>query len=221
MLFRRFSRQCFVFVLMLGSVSLWAAKEFVMPRAQNANTYTSKDSHPNEKVTAAVELYNSPPRSDIFITPYSQDAILPVFLVITNDGDKPIALTQMRAQMVTSNRAKLESLTNDDVFRRVAHISGSSTNPGRVSPIPLPGGSKNKKAQKQYQEILAANFAAQAVEPHTTKSGFLFFDVEDVKQWAQGSHIYLTGVTDANGNELMYFDIPVIPSNAAATAGAQ
>ena len=37
----------------------------------------------------------------------------------------------------------------------------------------------------------------------------------NVKQPAQGSHIYLTGISDANGNELMYFDIPVIPSNAA------
>jgi hypothetical protein len=98
----------------------------------------------------------------------------------------------------------------------VAHISGSSTSPQRVGPIPLPGNTKNKKAQKQYQEIVAANFAAEAVEPHTTKSGFLFFDVSDVKQAVQGSHIYLTGIRDASGNELMYFDIPVIPSNAAS-----
>ena len=147
-------------VTLLGSLTLWAAKEFVAPRPENANTYASKDAHPNEKVTAAIELYNSPPKSDIFITPYVQEGLLPVFLVITNDGDQPVALTSMRAELVTSGRAKLESLTNDDIFRRVAHISGSSTAPARVSPIPLPGSNKNKKAQKQYQEILAANFAA-------------------------------------------------------------
>lgn len=43
----------------------------------------------------------------------------------------------------------------------------------------------------------------------------------DVKQWALGSHIYLTGITDASGSELMYFDIPVIQSNAAAASGVQ
>ncbi|MGO9306452.1 MAG: hypothetical protein ACLP3R_22575, partial [Candidatus Korobacteraceae bacterium] len=79
---------------------------------------------------------------------------------------------------------------------------------------------KNKKAQKQYEEIMAANFAAQAVEPHTTKSGFLFFDVSDVKQPLQGAHIYLTGVRDAGGSDLMYFEIPLTPSNAAG-AGSQ
>lgn len=203
-----------------GSMTLWAAKEFVAPRPENASTYACKDAHPNEKVTAAIELYNAPPKSDIFITPYVQEGLLPVFLVITNDGDQPIALTSMRAELVTSGRAKLESLNNDDIFRRVAHIAGSSTTPQRVSPIPLPGNTKNKKAQKQYQEIVAANFAAEAVEPHSTKSGFLFFDVFNVKQPIEGSHVYLTGIRDANGNELMYFDIPVSPANAA-TGGLQ
>ena len=166
-----------------------------------------------EKVTAAIDLYNTPPKSDIFITPYAEEGLLPVYLVITNDGDRPVALTRMRAQLVTSGRGKLEALTTDDVFRRVGHISASSTSPGRVGPIPLPGNNKNKKAQKEYSEILAANFAAEAVEPHTTKAGFLFFDVQNVKQPVQGSHIYLTGISDGKGNELMYFEIPVIAGN--------
>ena len=89
-------------IVALGSLTVWAAKEFVAPRPENANTYASKDAHPTEKVTAAIELYNSPPKSDIFITPYAQEGLLPVFLVITNDGDQPIALTSMRAEMVTA-----------------------------------------------------------------------------------------------------------------------
>ena len=186
-----------------------------MPRPENANTYPSKDAHTNEKVTAAIDVYNAPPKSDIFITPYTQEGLLPVYLVITNDGDQPIALTSLHAELVTGGHSKLESLTNDDIFRRVAHISGSSTTPQRAGPIPLPGNTKNKKAQKQWVEIQAANFAAEAVEPHTTKAGFLFFDVMNVRQPLQGSHIYLTGIKDAGGNELMYFDIPVIASNAA------
>jgi len=119
---------------------------------------------------------------------------------------------------VTAGRDKLEALDTDDVFRRVAHINGSST-PQRVGPITL-NGPKSKKTQKQYDEITSAHFAAEAVEPHTTKSGFLFFDIDGVKQPVAGAHIYLTGINDAGGNELLYFDIPVIPSNAAG-AGLQ
>ncbi len=216
MFFRRFLfAPAVALVLFLSALSVWAAKEFVMPRPENANTYPSKDAHTNEKVTAAIDVYNAPPKSDIFITPYTQEGLLPVYLVITNDGDQPIALTSLHAELVTGGHSKLESLTNDDIFRRVAHISGSSTSPQRAGPIPLPGNTKNKKAQKQWVEIQAANFAAEAVEPHTTKAGFLFFDVMNVRQPLQGSHIYLTGIKDAGGNELMYFDIPVIASNAA------
>jgi hypothetical protein len=194
-------------------------KDFVPPRAENANTYPSRDAHPTEKVTAAIDLYNTSPKDNVFITPYNQEGILPVFLIISNDGDQPITVSNMEVQFVTGRNAKLDALTTDDVFRRVAHISGDTNGPVRVGPIPL-SGNKNKKAQKQYEEIHNARFEAQAVEPHTTKSGFIFFDVEDIKQPLDGAHIYLTGVRDAGGAELMYFEIPVIPSNAAST-GAQ
>ncbi|HUI84703.1 MAG TPA: hypothetical protein VL240_10790 [Candidatus Binatia bacterium] len=199
----------------LSSAALWAFREFVPPRPGNANTFPCKDAHPAEKVTAAIDLYNTAPKDQIFITPYSQEGILPVLLIISNDGDQPITVNNMQAELVTARNTKLESLTTDDVFRRVAHISGSSTTPQRVGPIPLPGNTKNKKAQKQYEEILNARFAAEAVEPHTTRSGFLFFDVLDVKQPVDGAHLYITGLRDAGGNELMYFEIPAVVANAA------
>ena len=202
----------------LSSVVLWASKEFVMPKAAAANTYPSKDAHPNEKATVAVDVYNTAPKDDIFITHYNQEGILPVFLIITNDGGQPIGLKDMRAQWVTGGRSKLEALDVQDVFRRVAHIQGSST-PRTVGPITLPGGDKNKKAQQQYDEIMRAHFAAQAVEPHSTRSGFLFFDVENVQQPVAGAHFYLTGARDNAGNELMYFEISVLPSNAATPGG--
>ncbi len=201
---------------MFSSVALWASKDFVPPKASNANTYACKDAHPNEHVTAAVDVYNGPPKSDIFITHFREEGILPVLLVITNDGDQPITVNKMQAELVTARHNKLEALDVDDVFRRVAHIQGNSTNPSpHAGPIPLPGGTKNKKAQQQYDELMRAKFTAAAVEPHSTQSGFLFFDVRGVSQPVDGAHIYLTGIRDSNGNELMYFEIPLTPSNAA------
>jgi hypothetical protein len=124
-----------------------------MPKAENASTYPSKDSHPEEKITAAIDVYNTSPKDDIFNTHYLQEGILPVFLVITNDGDKPISMTKMQAQLVTSSRSKLDALTADDVMRRIGHINASSTGPSRTSPFPIPGGNKNKKAQQQLEEV--------------------------------------------------------------------
>jgi hypothetical protein len=201
--------------LLLGGTSLWAFKEFVAPRPESADSYPAKDAHPMEKVTAAIDLYNAAPKDDIFGTKYVLDGILPVLLIITNSGDQPISMTRMNSELVTASRSKLEWLSVDDVFRRVAHIKASSTTPARVGPIPLPTGMKNKKAKEQYEELSKAAFIAEAVEPHTTKSGFLFFDIQDIKSPFAGAHIYLTGIRDSTGNELMYFEIPVIAGNAA------
>jgi hypothetical protein len=203
-----------------SSVALWASKDFVPPKASKANAYACKDAHPTEHVTAALDVYNTPPKTDIFITHFSEEGILPVFLVITNDGDQPVTVNSMQAELVTARRNKLEALDVDDVLRRVAHIKGNSTNPSpHAGPIPLPGGVKNKKAQQQYDELTRAKFTAAAVEPHSTQSGFLFFDVQGVSQPVDSAHIYLTRIRDSNGNELMYFEIPLTPSNASAPGG--
>jgi hypothetical protein len=37
----------------------------------------------------------------------------------------------------------------------------------------------------------------------------LFFDVEDISQPLAGAHLYITGVRDGNGSEMMFFDIPL------------
>jgi hypothetical protein len=201
--------------MVLCCAALWAAKEFVRPVAENASSYPSHDAHPTEKVTAAVDVYNLAPKTDIFSTNYMQEGILPVFLVITNDGDQPVSVNHMGTQWVTTRKSKLEALEMDDIMRRVGHVSGSSS-PHQVGPINLPGhGPKNKKAQQENDEITRAMFTAAAVEPHSTQSGFLFFDVQNVRDYLAGAHVYLTGIRDSGGNELMYFDITVIPSNAA------
>jgi hypothetical protein len=208
-----------LFCLLIAATSLWAFKDFVMPKPENAATYPRKDSHPEEKITAAVDVYNAAPKDDIFVTNYAQEGILPVFLVITNDGNKPISVNKMQAQLVTSGRAKLDALTADDIMRRVAHANVSSTNPGRTTPFPIPGGNKNKKAQQKAEEVNRARFSAFAVEPHTTQAGFLFFDIDGVRNPVQGAHIYLSGMRDAGGTELMYFDIPVTPTAGSPSGG--
>jgi hypothetical protein len=212
--FRRWALPAILFGALATAFQLWAFKDFVMPHAENAATYPSKDSHPNENVTIAIDPYNTSPKDEVFSTHYAQEGILPIFLIISNDGDKPISVTKMHAQIVTTNRTKLDALSVDDVMRRVGHINVNSTNPGgRTTPIPIPGTSnKNKKIQQQYDEVNRARFGAFAVEPHSTQAGFLFFDIEDVRNPVQGAHVYIDGVRNAGGTELMYFDIPVTTS---------
>ncbi len=195
-------------IALLGlTVALCAvARDFVVPKAQPAKTYPAHDAHSTEAVTVALDPYDMADKANIFSVHYSEEGLLPMFLVITNDGEQPIALSGMKAQLVTVNRTKMSPATVDDIYRRLSRPSTSAT----PSPLPFPRKKVKGGVGKQaMEEIQSAQFGARAVEPHSTQSGFLFFDVSGISTPLAGAHFYLTGVRDSNGDELMYFEIPL------------
>jgi len=66
------------------------AKEFSMPKVQPAFSYPAHDHHGDENVTVALDPYDTPAKANIFVVNYRDHDLLPVFLVITNDGDNPV-----------------------------------------------------------------------------------------------------------------------------------
>lgn len=179
-----------------------------MPATQPAGTYPAHDEHPVEKVVIAVDPYDVEDKASIFTVNYRDNGYLPVFFVVTNDGDEPITLVGMKAQLITRNRSKLFPATTNDLIRRLSHPSRNDR--PNTLPIPLPRKEvKGGVSRKTWDEIAQAQFAAKAVEPHSTASGFLFFDVSDIRYPLAGANFYLMEVHDAKNNELMYFEIPM------------
>jgi len=196
-----------VATVVLGfSLTVFAGKEFVMPDAHAARTYPAHDDHPTEKVAIALDPYDVEYKASIFSVNYRGYGFLPVFFVVTNDSDQPIALADMKAQLTTVSRAKLFPLGSDDIVRRLSHPSRSDS----PNPLPIPLPTKKVKggvSQKTMDEIERSQFSAKAVEPHSSARGFLFFDVAEISNPLAGANFYLTGVRDAKGNELMYFEV--------------
>jgi hypothetical protein len=191
----------------------YAAKDFVMPTPQPAKTYAAHDEHLSEAVTVALDPYDTDDKAKIFIVHYNDLGIVPIFVIITNDSDQPVALAGMKAQLVTGDRTKLDPDNEDDIYRRIAHPHASATNR-----YPLPFPSKKVKGSvdsKTIAEIQSAQFGAKAVEPHSTQAGFLFFDVSEIPTPLAGAHFYLTGVRDVKGDELMYFEVSLEKSASA------
>jgi len=184
-----------------------AAREFTLPHAANAKTYPAHDDHPAEKVTIAIEPYDSAKKSEIFRVNWREHGYLPAYLIVSNEGDQPIALTAMHVEWVTAKRSKLQPATEDDLARRLSRVKRRGDEPPRV-PLPLPRkGPDSGVGKDARQEIDNARFRAFAIEPHTTRAGFLFFDVENIQEPLAGAHVYITGVKDVSGQELMFFDI--------------
>jgi hypothetical protein len=182
------------------------AKDFVKPVAQPAKTYPVHDNHVDDKVAIAADPYDSPDKAKIFSVNFHEHGFLPIFFVVTNDGDQPISMANIAVTLTTANRSKLTPIATEDIFRRLSNPRANT------HPIPVPIPQKKVKgtiSPKERDEIETSQFAAKAVEPHSTQSGFFFFDVEDLTAPLEGAHIYITGVNDAKGTELMYFELPL------------
>lgn len=184
----------------------FAAKEFSMPKTKPAAGYPAHDYHSKEKVTVALDPYDTAAKANIFVVPYHDFDLLPVLLVVTNDTEQPLELSDMKAELETADGAKLSPAGEDDVYRRISHPHTSGAR------VPLPFPTKRVKGgvnTKEFTEIENARFKAKAVEPLSSQAGFLFFDISDLKDPLKGADFTLTGVRDSSGNELMYFEVPL------------
>jgi hypothetical protein len=181
-----------------------AGKNFVKPEAKTATNYPAHDFHRDEKVAIAADPYDAVDKAKIFSTNFAEHGFLPIFFIVTNDGDQPVSIANMNIILITDHRSKLTPVTTDDLYRRLSNPQAST----RPSPIPLPHKAKSGISKKEMDEIESSQFAAKAVEPHSTQSGFLFFDIGGINSPLRGANIDITGVADAKGAELMYFEIP-------------
>jgi hypothetical protein len=191
----------------VAGLPLWlGAKNFEKPVAKTAINYPAHDFHRDEKVAFAADPYDTPEKAAIFSVDFQQNGFLPVFFVVTNDSDQPISIASVEITLITANHSKLTPTSPGDVYRRLSNPQANT----RPSPLPIPLPRKKVKgtlSRKEMDEIESALFVARAVEPHTTQSGFLFFDVGGISTPLSRANIDITGVADSKGSEMMYFEI--------------
>lgn len=184
-------------------------KGFVMPKAQDAKSYPAHDTSEKEKVTIAADPYDTPSKTQgVFRIKYKEEGMLPVLLAITNDSGQPIALTDMQVELVTRKRVKIEPAAEEDIYRRIAHQPMKGDQPSS-SPLPWPRKMKRSLKKEEMEEVQDSRFAAKGVEPHATQAGFVFFDVQGIDDPLAGAHLYVSGLRNSQGQELIFFDIPL------------
>ena len=174
------------------------------PKANPASEYADVDAHPNEHVSVAAEPFDTEDRTKFFRLDYLKYELLPVRIIITNAGDRPVSLDDVRIQFLSASGDRLPAAIPDEIDRRM----NDTRNPMDKyhTPIPLPHGRTHN--QKIDQDIADFGFSTTLVEPHTTLSGFLFYDVSGVdKPWLRGAQIYIKVMKDADGKELFPFTI--------------
>lgn len=184
-------------------------KSFVMPKPADAKTYPAHDTSEKEKVTVAADPYDLLDKTQrVFRIKYKEEGLLPVLLIVTNDADQPVALTDMQVELVTRKRVRIAPATEDDIYRRIARQPMRGDQPSS-NPLPFPRKVRRSLKKEEMQEVQDSRFGAKAVEAHATQAGFFFFDVENIDNPLAGAHLYVSGLRNSRGQELIFFDIPL------------
>lgn len=188
-------------------VAVAGDKGFSPPPASHANTYPAHETHEDEAVTIAIDPYDNPAKTAaVFKLKYGELGFLPIRLIISNDGSTPLMLQDLQVEFITVRREKIEPATNDDLYRRIARPEKAGSRP-KIN-LPVPRKQPAPVSREAAQEIQSAQFAIFPVTPHSTNSGFFFFDVLDISNPETGAHLAISGIK-AGTKELFYFDIPL------------
>jgi hypothetical protein len=195
-------------ILIMGQAATAGASNHTAPPVQPATTYPAVEVHDKEHVAIAVEPYDTKEKESIFRVDYLGHGVMPVRLIITNNGDKPISLRDARILFYTAGGDKIQAAEPGDVERLMTRSEREGKKiplPGPLPPIKTKPKASNKAIEEDFNQF---EYQALVVEPHTTRAGFLFYDVSQLDHPLQGAKMHLHELRDSGGNELFYFEIP-------------
>lgn len=184
------------------------ANDHTTPPVQPASSFAAVEVHENEKVAIAAEPYDTKQKESIFRVDYLGHGVMPVRLIVTNNGDKPISLRDARILFQTKSGERIQAAMPEDIERLMTRKEREGARipmPGPIPTIKLKPKASNKDIEEDFNQF---EYGALVVEPHTTRAGFLFYDVSQLNDPLRGSKLHLHKLMDADGHELFYFEIP-------------
>jgi len=196
------------FLFLLGLALPAVAADHIAPPVQPATTFAAVEVHDKEQVAIAAEPYDTKEKESIFRIDYLSHGVMPIRLIVTNEGDRPISLRDARILFETASGDRIQAAEPEDVERLMTRKEREGSKiplPGPLPPIHTRPKASNKDIEADFDTF---EYQALAVEPHTTRAGFLFYDVSDLTHPLRGARLYLRELRSADGDELFYFEIP-------------
>jgi hypothetical protein len=159
----------------------------------------------SEKVTIAAEPMETDDQTrEAFgkVNPWRY-GVLPVLLVIQNDGPDAIKIDRMQFTYALPDGTRIEATPAQDV-KFIHGAKAPQRLPGPPIGIPIKRQAKNPLAE---WEIEGRALVAKMVPAGQSASGFVYFQVD---QSSAAASIFVSGLADpVTGKELYYFEIPM------------
>jgi hypothetical protein len=178
------------------------------PPPKPAAEYPANDPHPNEHVTIAIDPCDNQKDCDFFRLPYVAHSLIPVRLIITNDGDTAITLEDARMQFISANNDKIPAADLEEINRRLFTYKSTQGTKIPIVPITIHHDPIDKKITQDDTDF---GFQSTTVNPHSTLAGYLFYDIKsiDLDHPLKGAQIYVKMIHTADKkHELFAFTIP-------------
>ena len=159
-------------------------------------------------VTIAANPYDHNPKAQVFRVDYLKYNFIPIRIIVSNDTAQPISLNDVRILLMPRDSGKINAGEPGDVERRVE----GAARRGTTIPIgPLKIHKQGKAADSKVEADFSEHeYSALAVEPHTTRAGFLFYDVQGLGQHPlAGAKLVFRQVRDNTGKEMFAFEVPL------------
>ena len=203
-------RKLLLLSVLLTPLALASDKPRPAPPVKPAAEYTLNESHPNEHVTIAADPCDQEDQCKFFRLPYVSHGFLPVRVIITNDRDQELDLTEVRIQFFPANGGKEAAATDDDLNRRLFHGKDAAGTKLPIIPITI---HHQPVDQKILNDDTDFGFTSMTIPPHTTRAGYVFYDTRGLDDPVmRGAELYVKQITSTDNKgakvELFAFTLP-------------
>ena len=202
------SRLLIAATLALTCVLPAQASDKKAPPAKPAAEYPANDTHPVEHVTIAIDPCDNQKDCDFFRLPYVAHSMIPVRIIITNDGAAAISLEDARMQFISANDDKIPAADLEELNRRLFTYKSTQGTKIPIVPITIHHDPIDKKITQDDNDF---GFQGTTVNAHSTLAGYLFYDIKslDLDHPLKGAQIYIKMIHTADKkHELFAFTIP-------------
>jgi hypothetical protein len=173
------------------------AKSYPFHQQQGAITIAADPYETKEKIKTAFELKE-----------LEQMGIVPVHVIISNDGEDPIAISGEDISLLDSNNRSFEPLPVEEVVRSVVYKSGPRTSRA-PSPLPFPRGrGRQGDAFEIETDLTNKSLRQMRVAPRATAGGFVFFKLPNNRMRLGGYRVYIPEIRNVKTRQsLLFFEI--------------
>jgi len=120
-------------LFLLGLTFTALASDHTPPPVQPATAFAAVEAHDDEKVVIAAEPYDTREKQSIFRVDYLAHGVMPIRLIVTNNGERPIHLSEARILFLTAAGDKIQAAEPEDPKPATRRSSRTST-PSSTAP---------------------------------------------------------------------------------------